>query len=125
MSRKVVNLSRTTQKLPFSHAIKSKDLIFCSGQIPMDWETGQMIRGDIRVQTRQVLENLKKLLAEAGSSLEKVVKVTVFMTNLNEFQAMNDVYQEFFPLDPPARSTVQVSALAMGAAIEIELIASE
>ena len=125
MSRKVVNLSRTSQKLPFSHAIKSKGLIFCSGQIPMDWETGQMIRGDIRVQTRQVFENLKKVLAEAGSSLEKVVKVTVFMTDLNEFQAMNDVYQEFFPLDPPARSTVQVSALAMGAAIEIELIASE
>ena len=125
MKREVVNLKVSFKQPPFSHAIKANGLIFCSGQIPIDVETGNPTGGDIRAQTRQVLENLRKVLTAAGSSLEKTVKTTVFMTDLNQFQAMNEVYREFFPKDPPARSTVQVSSLAMGAGIEIELVALE
>ena len=125
MKREVVNLQSGFQNLPFSHAIKANGLVFCSGQIPIDIETGQITGGDIRSQTKQVLENLRKVLMASGSSLEKTVKVTVFMTDLNQFQQMNEAYREMFPNAPPARSTVQVSALAMGAALEIELVALE
>lgn len=125
MKREAVNVQSGFQKLPFSHAIKANGFVFCSGQIPMDLETGQIAGGDIRSQTKQVLENLRKVLIAAGSSIEKTVKVTVFMTDLSQFQQMNEAYREFFPNDPPARSTVQVSALAMGAGLEIELVALE
>ena len=125
MKREAVNLQSSSQNMPFSHAIKANGLVFCSGQIPIDIETGQITGGDIRSQTKQVLENLRKVLMASGSSLEKTVKVTVFMTDLNQFQQMNEAYREMFPNAPPARSTVQVSALAMGAALEIELVALE
>ncbi len=125
MERKAINLKVPFQKPPFSHAVKANGLVFCSGQIPQDLETGQMIYGDIRTQTRQVLQNLKRILEASGSSLEKVLKCTVFMSDLGQFEEMNEVYKEFFVNDPPARSTVQVSALAKGVGIEIELVALE
>ena len=111
--------------LPFSPAIRANGFIFCSGQLPMNMDTGEFISGDIRRETRQIMTNLKRVLEAAGSSMEKVVKVTVFMKDLSEFNAMNEAYREFFPKDPPARSTVEVSRLAKDANLEIELIAIE
>jgi 2-iminobutanoate/2-iminopropanoate deaminase len=91
--------------------------------VALDPATGQLIEGDIKTQTRRTLENVKAILTAAGSSLQNVVKATVFMTDLSEFAAMNEAYGEFFPQNPPARTTVEVSALPRGAKIEIETIA--
>jgi 2-iminobutanoate/2-iminopropanoate deaminase len=99
-------------------------LIFCSGQTPIDPATNTMIEGDIETQTRRVLQNLSAVLEAAGSSLSQVVKTTVFLFDMNEFARMNAVYAEFFPVDPPARSTVQVARLPRDARVEIELIAT-
>ena len=108
---------------PYSQAIRSGNLIFAAGQVPIVPATGDLIAGDIEAQARQVLTNLKAVLEAAGSGLDKVVKTTVFMTNLGDFARMNAVYAEFFPANPPARSTVQVSALPKGAMVEIECVA--
>lgn len=110
---------------PYTHGIRSGDLLFCSGQVPIDpAQPGAPAPADIRAQTRRVLENIKLLLASEGLGFGHVVKSTVFMTNLAEFAGMNEVYAEYFPKPFPARSTVQVSALPRGAAVEIEVIAS-
>jgi 2-iminobutanoate/2-iminopropanoate deaminase len=108
---------------PYSQAIRAGNLIFCAGQIPLDPASMQLVEGDIEAQTRRVLQNLAAVLEAAGSGLGRVVKTTVFMSNLDEFTRMNAVYGEFFPANPPARSTVQVAALPRGARIEIECIA--
>jgi 2-iminobutanoate/2-iminopropanoate deaminase len=108
---------------PYSHGVRAGDLLFCAGQIPVLPESGQLIAGDIRAQTERVLENIKILLQDQGLTLDNVVKTTVFMTDLADFSAMNDVYARFFTRNPPARSTVQVAALPRGAQIEIEIIA--
>lgn len=108
---------------PYSHAIRAGNLLFCSGQIPLDPATGQLVPGGIREQTRRVLENIRLLLADQGLDFRHVVKSTVFMTNLGDFAAMNEVYAEFFTQAPPARSTVQVAALPRGAQVEIEIVA--
>jgi len=110
---------------PYTHGIKLGDLLFCSGQVPIDpaHPTGP-VPADIRDQTRRVLENIRLLLAAEGLGFGHVVKSTVFMTNLAEFNGMNEVYAEYFPKPFPARSTVQVVALPRGAAVEIEVIAS-
>ena len=99
------------------------DRVYSSGQIPLDPKTGKLVSGDIATQTRQVLENLKAVLEAAGSRLELVCKSTVFVTNLADFATINQVYGSYFPAAPPARSTVQVAALPLGAAIEIEVVA--
>jgi 2-iminobutanoate/2-iminopropanoate deaminase len=110
---------------PYSHGIRLGDLLFCSGQVPIDpAHPAGAITGDIREQTRRVLENVKLILSSQGLSFAQVVKSTVFMTNLAEFQGMNEVYGEFFPAPYPARSTVQVSALPRAASVEIEVTAS-
>jgi 2-iminobutanoate/2-iminopropanoate deaminase len=98
-------------------------LVFAAGQVPLDPRTGQTVPGDVRVQTRRVLDNLTAVLEAAGSSLQKVVKTTVFLRDLNDFGAMNEIYGAYFREDPPARSTVQVAKLPRGAAVEIEVIA--
>lgn len=108
---------------PYSQAIRTGNLIFCAGQTPISPATGDLIAGEIEAQTRQTLNNLKAVLEAAGTGLDKVVKTTVFMTNLGDFSRMNAVYAEFFPAKPPARSTVQVAALPKGAQVEIECIA--
>jgi 2-iminobutanoate/2-iminopropanoate deaminase len=108
---------------PYSQAIRAGGLIFTAGQIALDPATAQIVEGGIEVQTRQVLTNLSHVLQAAGSSLSRVVKTTVFLQDLGEFAAMNAVYAEFFPAQPPARSTVQVAALPRGSRVEIECIA--
>ncbi len=108
---------------PYNLAVRAGDLLFCAGQIPLDPATGQLVAGDIQVQTERVLENIRLILEDAGLSFRNVVKSTVFMTNLADFAAMNAVYAKFFPTEAPARSAVQVAALPRGAAIEIEVIA--
>ncbi len=109
---------------PFSQAIKTDTLVFTSGQLPIDPATGEIVARNIQEETRQVLANLKEILVEAGSSLENVVKATVFITNMDDFPEVNEVYEEFFPKQAlPARSCVGVSELAKGARVEIEAIA--
>ena len=108
---------------PYSQAVRVGDFVFTAGQIPLDPATGQMVEGGIEVQTRQALTNVSAVLEAAGTSLSNVVKTTVFLADMGEFQAMNGVYAEFFPDAPPARSAVQAAALPLGARIEIETIA--
>jgi len=108
---------------PYSQAIGAGQLLFCSGQLPTVPKTGNLIGDDISAQARQVLENMGAVLEAGGSSYAQVVKTTVFLTDLNDFTAMNKVYAEFFPQSSPARSTVQVAALPKGAKVEIEAIA--
>ena len=109
---------------PYSQAVRVGDLLFCAGQIPLDPATGQLVPGGICEQTARVLENIKAVLVSQGISFERVVKTTVFMVNLADFAAMNEVYAKSFPTNPPARSTVQVAALPKGAQVEIEVIAA-
>jgi 2-iminobutanoate/2-iminopropanoate deaminase len=111
---------------PYSQAIEVQNptkLLYTSGQIPLDPKTGNMVTGDIRAQTMQVMENLKELLTAGGSSLHKVIKTTVFITDMNEFAAMNEIYGQYFSQNPPARSTVQVARLPKDAKVEIECLA--
>jgi 2-iminobutanoate/2-iminopropanoate deaminase len=109
---------------PYSQAVVDGDRVYLSGQIPLDPATGKLVSGDIETQTRRVLDNVRAVLEAAGSGLDKVCKTTVFVTDLRDFAAINQVYAGYFPTDPPARSTVQVSALPLGASIEIEVVAS-
>jgi|ERR1043165_6584184 2-iminobutanoate/2-iminopropanoate deaminase len=108
---------------PYNHAVRIGDLLFCAGQIPLDPATGNIVSGDIKAQTERVLENVKIILADQKLDFPNVVKTTVFLTNLADFAAMNEVYAKYFTVDFPARSTVQVSALPRGAIVEIEVIA--
>ena len=108
---------------PYNHAVRVGDLLFCAGQIPLVPGTPDLIPGDIQAQTGRVLENLGAVLKANGMGFEHVVKTTVFMVDLGEFAAMNEVYGRHFPEPYPARSTVQVSALPKGARVEIEAIA--
>jgi len=108
---------------PYSIATRFQSLVFTAGQVGIDPATGELVADDIVAQTRQVLTNLKNVLEAAGSSMEHVLKTTVYLKDMQQFNRMNQVYAEFFPKDPPARSTVQVSALPKGALIEIEAIA--
>jgi 2-iminobutanoate/2-iminopropanoate deaminase len=108
---------------PYSQAIKANGLVFISGQIPLDPGTQQLIEGDITKQTERVMENLKGIVEAAGSSLDKVLKTTVFLSDMGDFAAMNAVYGRYFTQAPPARATVQVARLPRDAKVEIELIA--
>ena len=109
---------------PYSQAVRAGNLLFLSGQLPLDPKTGTIVGEDIETQTKQVISNIKAVLAAGGLSLSNVVKTTVFMKDLQHFQKMNGVYKEFFTQDAPARSTFQVANLPMNALIEIESIAS-
>lgn len=108
---------------PYSQGIRAGDLVFASGQIPIDPATGNFVDGGIAEQTEQVLKNVAAVLEAAGSSLDQVVKTTVFLASMDEFAAMNEVYGKFFGADPPARATVQAARLPRDARVEIEAIA--
>jgi 2-iminobutanoate/2-iminopropanoate deaminase len=109
---------------PYSQAIKVQGFLFASGQVALDPETNEFVNGDIRQQTERVLENVKSILEAAGASLQHVVKTTVFLKDVNDFAAMNEVYGRYFTAAPPARSTVEVARLPKDALVEIEVIAA-
>ena len=111
-------------RVPLSQAIQVGDWVFASGQLGMDPRTGRLAEGGIRAETRQVCENLKAVLEAAGTSLSKVVKVTIYMADLAELMAMNEVFSAYFPAEPPARTTFQAAGLVAGARVEIEAIAT-
>ncbi len=124
MERQVIHSDQAPQAIgPYSQAIRVGEFIFCAGQTPIDPATGNLVAGGIEEQTHRVLQNLSAVLQAAGSSLDRVVKTTVFLLDMNEFARMNAVYAEYFPKQPPARSTVQVARLPKDARVEIELIA--
>jgi 2-iminobutanoate/2-iminopropanoate deaminase len=108
---------------PYNHAVRIGDLLFCSGQIPLDPSSGTLVTGDIKAQAERVLENIKVILEDQKLSFAHVVKSTVFLTNMADFAGMNEVYARYFTTDFPARSTVQVAALPKGAGVEIEVVA--
>lgn len=125
MTRTPVHTDRAPAAVgPYSQAIIHGELVFTAGQIPLDPATGELVNGDVRAQTRQVLRNLEAVLNAAGSSLDRVLKTTVFLADMNDFAAVNEVYAEFFPDVPPARSAVQVAALPKTARVEIEAVAA-
>jgi 2-iminobutanoate/2-iminopropanoate deaminase len=122
--RQVVKTGKAPEAIgPYSQAIKAGGLVFVSGQIPIDPETGQFVSGGIAEQTRQVMKNLAAVLDAAGSDLQLVVKTSVFLADMEEFAAMNEVYGKFFSDEPPARATVQAVRLPRDARIEIEAVA--
>ena len=124
MPREVIQTDKAPKAIgPYSQAIRIDGLLFTSGQIALDPATGKLIDGDISAQTRRVMENLKAVLESGGSSLNQVVKATVYLTDLSTFSKMNEVYAEYLGHVKPARSTVGVAALPLGASVEIDLVA--
>jgi 2-iminobutanoate/2-iminopropanoate deaminase len=122
--KKIVSTEKAPKAIgPYSQAILAEDLVFTSGQLGLDPATMELVEGGIEAQTRQVLTNLQYVLERADSGLNFVIKTTVFLQDMGDFAKMNAVYAEFFPENPPARSTVQVAALPKGALIEIECVA--
>jgi 2-iminobutanoate/2-iminopropanoate deaminase len=122
--RDVVSTDRGPKPIgPYSQAIRANGFLYVSGQVALDPKTGELVGADIQQQTQRTLENLKGILEAAGSNLHHVVKTTVFLKDINDFAAMNEVYAKFFTLAPPARSTVQVARLPKDALVEIEVIA--
>ena len=109
---------------PYSQGIASNNLVFISGQLPLDPQTGKLVEGTIGDRTKRVMENIKAIAEKANSSLEQVVKTTIFLTDLGDFQEVNAAYDSFFNDTPPARATIQVAALPLGADVEIEAIAT-
>jgi 2-iminobutanoate/2-iminopropanoate deaminase len=124
MPNEVVSSEKAPKAIgPYSQAIVAGDLVFTSGQIPLDPKTQQIVEGDVRAQAERVMENLAAVLSAAGASFATAVKATIFLADLNDFAAVNEVYGKRFPSAPPARSTVQVAALPRGVRVEIDLIA--
>jgi 2-iminobutanoate/2-iminopropanoate deaminase len=122
--KKVVLTKDAPQPIgPYSQAIKAGGFVFASGQIALDPATGKLIEGDIKAQTERVLKNLTAVLAAAGSSMDRVVRTTVFLRNISDFPAMNEVYGQFFKNEPPSRSTVGVAALPRDSLLEIDVVA--
>ncbi len=124
MKKKVIQTEKAPKAIgPYSQAIQAGSFLFLSGQIPLDPKTGELVKGDIRQQTRQVLENLKGVLECEKLGMEDVVKVTIFLKDIGNFNQVNEVYANYFPSSPPARSTVEVAKLPRDVEIEIEAIA--
>ena len=124
MSKRVIYTEKAPKPIgPYSQAIRAGDFIFLSGQLPIDPGTGELVGGDIKQQTRRVLENLKGVLESQGLGMEDVVKVSIFLKDMGHFNQMNEVYATYFSASPPARSTVEVSGLPKNADLEIEAIA--
>mgnify|MGYP003468617413 CR=1 FL=1 len=124
MKKEIISTTKAPAAIgPYSQGMKIGDLVFTSGQLPINTETGEM-PSDVKEATKQSLENVKAVLESAGSSLDKVIKVTVFIKDMNDFAAVNEVYGTYFVENPPARSCVEVARLPKDAAIEIEAIAT-
>ncbi|MBL8924044.1 MAG: RidA family protein [Myxococcaceae bacterium] len=126
MAREVIQADGAPAAIgPYSQAVavSAGKLVFLSGQIPLDPKTGQLVEGDIQAQTERVMKNLEAVLQKAGGSFASVVRCGIFLTDLNDFAKVNEVYARSFPANPPARATVQVSALPKGAKVEIDAIA--
>jgi 2-iminobutanoate/2-iminopropanoate deaminase len=124
MERKIVATEKAPRAVgPYSQAVIAGGFVFTAGMLALDPQTGDVVGEDIGAQTRQALSNVQGILEAAGSSLDRVVKTTVFLRDIRDFPQMNAVYAEFFPADPPARSTVEVGPLPKGALIEIDAIA--
>lgn len=123
MKRTVLSTDKAPAAIgPYSQGIMTDNLVFISGQLPIDPADGKMIEGNIGAKTHQILANAKEVAAQAGATLGNIVKTTIFLTDLADFQEVNSAYAEHFPAEPPARSTVQVAALPLGSNIEIEFI---
>lgn len=124
MSKRIVRTEQAPQAIgPYSQAVVGGGFVYVAGQLALDPRTGQLVPGDVRIQTKRVMENIKAILEGAGSSLDRVVKTTVFLRDLNDFGAMNEIYGSYFQEDPPARSTFQVAKLPRDGAVEIEAVA--
>jgi 2-iminobutanoate/2-iminopropanoate deaminase len=124
MAGQTISTEKAPQAIgPYAQGIVANGLVYTAGQIPLDPLTGNLVAGDIKQQTRRVMENLKAVLAAAGSSMNKVVKATVFLKNIADFASMNEVYAEYLGDAKPARSTVAVADLPRGALIEVDLVA--
>ena len=124
MKKKVVQTEKAPKAIgPYSQAIQAGHFLFLSGQVPLDPKTGELVKGDIGQQAKQVLENIKGVLESQKLGMEDVVKVTVFLKNIENFNQMNEIYSTYFPISPPAISTVEVARLPRGVEIEIEAIA--
>jgi 2-iminobutanoate/2-iminopropanoate deaminase len=124
MNKEVISTANAPKAIgPYEQAIKVGEFVYASGQIPLDPQTGNVVEGDIKTQTRRAMENLKAVLEAAGSSLDRVVKTTVYLKNIGDFAVMNEVYAEYLGAAKPARSTVAVADLPRGALVEIDLIA--
>lgn len=124
MDRQVLSSDRIPPAVgPYSQAVRAGQLIFCSGVIGLDPETKKLVDGALEDEVRRVMDNLRTLLEDCGSSLDNVVKTTVFLVDMGQFQAMNGVYAQYFGDEPPARSTIQVAALPLGARVEVEATA--
>jgi len=122
--KKIISTSEAPAAVgPYSQAVRVGSTIYCAGQIPLDPKSGQIVSGDIAAQTRRVLDNITAVLKAEGLSFENIVKTTIFLTDLADFQTVNEIYASYFKQAPPARSTVQVPALPKGARVEIEAIA--
>ena len=124
MKKKVIHTNKAPKAIgPYSQVIQAGNFLFLSGQIPLDPKTGELVKGDIRQQTQQILENLKGILESQKLGMENVVKSTIFLKDIGNFHQVNEVYSTYFPSSPPARSTVEVAKLPRDADIEIEAIA--
>jgi 2-iminobutanoate/2-iminopropanoate deaminase len=124
MKKKIIQTDKAPKAIgPYSQAIQAANFLFLSGQLPLEPESGELVKGDIRQQTQRVLENVKGVLESQNLGLKDVVKVTIFLKDMGNFSQVNEVYATYFPTSPPARSTVEISGLARGAGIEIEAIA--
>jgi 2-iminobutanoate/2-iminopropanoate deaminase len=124
MKKKIIKTADAPQAIgPYSQAVVAGGLVFVSGQIPIDPQGGNVVQADIKAQTRQVMENAKAILSAAGCGLPQVVKVTIYLKNMADFAAVNEVYGGYFPSEPPARATVEVSRLPKEVAIEMDFIA--
>lgn len=125
MDKKVVSTDAAPAAIgPYSQAVSTEGLVFCSGQIPLDPATMELVSGSIAEETKQCMRNLEAVLTEAGSSLDQIMKTTIYVTNMDDFAEVNGAYGSFFPDDPPARATVGVSALPKGARVEIDCVAA-
>jgi 2-iminobutanoate/2-iminopropanoate deaminase len=125
MTRSVILSAAAPQPVSaYSQAIQSGSLLFLAGQIPLDPQTGKLVSGTIAEETERVIENLRAVLSAAGATLDNVVKTTVYLTNMSDFAAFNQVYARHFTKDPPARTTVAVAALPLGVRVEVEAIAA-